>query len=99
MSIQGIGNSGASQATPQSSQSTAQSNSDIITSFLNYMKESPAQRMEDSWLAAHHLTRQELAAMPPSKRDAILKEMAADLKQEMMQQTENNLGKKAILSE
>ena len=56
--------------------------------FLNYMKERPAQKLEDQWLAAHHLTRKELDAMPPKQREAILKQMAAEIKQQLKQQSE-----------
>lgn len=53
--------------------------------FLNYMKETPAQRMEDAWLAAHHLTAKDLAAMPPAQREAIMRQMADDIKKETEQ--------------
>jgi len=52
------------------------------------MKETPAQRWEDSWLAAHGLTEQELNKMPAQQREAILKQMANDLKQKMEQKTQ-----------
>ena len=51
--------------------------------FLDYMKETPAQRLEDSWLAAHHLTRKDLEAMSPEQRKAIEKQMAADIEQQI----------------
>ncbi|HZB93260.1 MAG TPA: hypothetical protein VE397_17570 [Stellaceae bacterium] len=58
--------------------------------FLDYVKETPAQRWEDSWLAAHGLTQQELNSMPVQKRDAILQQMANDLKQQMQQKKQTN---------
>jgi len=54
--------------------------------FLKYMNETPAQKLEDAWLKAHHLTREQLAAMPPAQREAIEKQMAADLKEKLKQQ-------------
>lgn len=56
--------------------------------FLNYMKETPAQRMEDAWLASHHLTRKDLDAMSPEKRQAIEKQMAEDIKHQIKQATD-----------
>jgi hypothetical protein len=62
--------------------------------FLACMKESPAQRMEDSWLAAHGLTREALAAMPPAQRDAVLKQMAKDIKDQVTQAAQDKAQKK-----
>ena len=71
----------------------AKSNSAVDT-FLNYMKESPAQRMEDSWLAAHGLTRQSLNAMSPDQREAVLKQMAKDIKDQVTQAAQAKTEKK-----
>ena len=62
-----------------------------VESFLSYMKKSSAERMADSWLAAHGLTREKLDAMTPEERDAVLKKMAADIKNEMDQATSRKL--------
>jgi hypothetical protein len=61
---------------------------DPTQAFLNYMKETPAQQMEDAWLVSHHLTRKDLAAMSPDKREAIEKQMAEEIKQKVKQETE-----------
>jgi hypothetical protein len=79
----------AQNAAPAASADTASTVGDAAEqAFLNYMKESPAQKLEDQWLAAHHLTRKELDAMPPKQREAILKQMEAEIKQQLKQQTE-----------
>jgi hypothetical protein len=65
--------------------------------FLDYMKETPAQKLEDQWLAAHHLTRKQLDAMSPQQREAILKEMEADIEQQLKQQTTKKTGTKTDL--
>jgi hypothetical protein len=62
--------------------------------FLAYMKESPAQRMEDSWLAAHGLSKEALAAMPPDKRAAVLKQMANDIKNQVTQAAQDKAQQK-----
>jgi hypothetical protein len=59
-----------------------------VDDFLAYMKKSLAERMADAWLAAHGLDRDKLKAMKPDERDAVLKQMAEELKQELQQATE-----------
>jgi hypothetical protein len=56
-----------------------------VDEFLAYMKKSLAERMADAWLAAHGLDREKLKAMKPEERDAILKQMAEELKQQLQQ--------------
>jgi len=75
-------------------QSTDTGGSAVEQAFLKYMKETPAQKLEDAWLKAHHLTREQLAAMPPAQREAIEKQMAADLKEKLKQQALDNANKK-----
>jgi acyl-CoA reductase-like NAD-dependent aldehyde dehydrogenase len=56
-----------------------------VDDFLAYMKKSLAERMADAWLAAHGLDRDKLKAMKPEQRDAVLKQMAEELKQQLQQ--------------
>lgn len=69
----------------------------VEQAFLDYMKETPAQKLEDQWLAAHHLTRKQLDAMSPQQREAILKEMEADIEQQLKKQTAKKTGNTADL--
>jgi hypothetical protein len=57
--------------------------------FLNYMKETPGQRMIDSWLQEHHLTQDQLNKMDPKERDKIMKQMQTDIAQQLKNQTED----------
>ena len=66
--------------------SKASSNA-AVDEFLAYMKKSLAERMADAWLAAHGLDREKLKAMKPDERDAVLKQMAEELKQQLQQAT------------
>jgi hypothetical protein len=59
--------------------------SSAVDEFLAYMKKSLAERMADAWLAAHGLDRDKLKAMKPEQRDAVLKQMAEELKQQLQQ--------------
>jgi len=81
-------------ARPTVTISVAAKSHSVVDTFLDYMKESPAQRMEDSWLAAHGLTRQSLDAMPPDQREAVLKQMAKDIKDQVTQAAQAKAEKK-----
>lgn len=100
MAISGIGSSyvglaasafagGASAPKAASGSSAAQSSTDgsgsALDYLVNYLKESPAKRMEDAWLAKHNLTEQQLAAMPPAQQSAIRKQMADDIKKKLQE--------------
>lgn len=61
------------------------SGNSAVDDFLAYMKKSLAERMADAWLAAHGLDREKLKAMKPEDREAVLKQMAEDLKKQMAQ--------------
>ena len=67
------------------SSSSGSSSEDPAQAFLDYMKETPAQQMEDAWLAAHHLTRKQLEARSPDQRQALEKQMAEDIKNQIKQ--------------
>ena len=58
-----------------------------VDEFLAYMKKSLAERMADAWLAAHGLDRAKLKAMKPEEREAVLKRMAEELKQQLQEAT------------
>jgi acyl-CoA reductase-like NAD-dependent aldehyde dehydrogenase len=58
-----------------------------VDEFLAYMKKTLAERMADAWLAAHGLDRAKLKAMKPDEREAVLKRMAEELKQQLQQAT------------
>lgn len=56
--------------------------------FMDYMKKSPAERMEDNWLKAHGLTKEKLAKMSPKEQEAIMKQMKSEIAASVKQQTE-----------
>lgn len=77
---------GMSQSGLSDSSKVAAGNS-AVDEFLAYMKKSLAERMADAWLAAHGLDREKLKAMKPAEREAVLKQMAEELKQQLQQAT------------
>jgi hypothetical protein len=89
----------AQSAPAQSStQATASTGDASAQAFLDYMKKPLAQKLEDAWLAKHNLTRKDLEAMTPEKRQAIEKQMADEIKAQTKQAMDNKLrGKTDIL--
>jgi hypothetical protein len=67
------------------SSSDKSKNDQATQDFLDYMKETPAQRLEDAWLASHHLTRKQLEAMSPDQRKAIEKQMETEIEAQIKQ--------------
>jgi hypothetical protein len=73
--------------------------SDKVQEFLNYMKQTPAQRLEEDWLKQHGLTREKLAAMSPEEREKVMAQMKEEIQQQMKQNAENKVnGKTDILA-
>lgn len=73
----------ADASSPTSATDSASGGSGALQFLTNYLKESPAKRMEDAWLAQHHLTEQQLQAMPPQQQAALRKQMADDIKKKL----------------
>jgi len=72
-------------AAPASGKVDSKPGSSAVDEFLAYMKKSLAERMADAWLKAHGLDREKLKAMKPEDREAVLKQMAEELKQQLQQ--------------
>lgn len=70
---------------------TTQDSNSAESQFLNYMKESPGQRMIDEWLAAHKLTEKDLEQMSPEKQKAIRDQMAKDIEDETKRKAEQKV--------
>jgi hypothetical protein len=85
---------GAVQARPTATPAINSKTPSAADDFLNYMKESSAERMADSWLASHGLSKEKLAAMTPEQRDAVLKQMAKEIKDEVAQSAQDKPSKK-----
>ena len=66
-----------------------------VDDFLAYMKKSLAERMADAWLQAHGLDREKLKAMPADQREAVLKQMAKELKDQIAQAADEQAKKNA----
>jgi predicted flavoprotein YhiN len=96
MSILGIGSSspysyqplanksGGSSGTSGAQQSSSSGDS-TVQDFLDYMKESPAQRMFDNFLSAHHISKEEWNAMTPAQKQKIIDEFKHEMEDKMKQ--------------
>ena len=70
---------------------SSQGNS-VVQDFLNYAKETPAERLRDSILKSMGLTQQQLDKMPPAQRQAIEKKIEDIIKQKLQQDGGGNPG-------
>jgi len=102
-----IGSSFSTTATSYSSTKKAQStptdplmqiapsNSDTAeTTLMKFLKMTPAEKMQYTWLNAHHLTKEKLAAMSPEERAAVHKQMETEIQQKAREDTEKKSGEK-----
>lgn len=55
--------------------------------FLDYMKKSLAERMEEAWLKKHGLTKETLAQKSPEEQAAIREAMRQDIEESIRRQT------------
>jgi hypothetical protein len=81
--------SAAGTANAVVSPSSSKAEDDAITKFTNYMKETPAERMQDTWLQAHGITRQQFDAMSPEEKQKIVDEMKQDIENKIKQKMES----------
>ncbi len=63
-------------------------------SLMKFFKMSPAEKMQYTWLNAHHLTKEKLAAMTPDERAAVQKQMETEIQQKAREDTEKKGGEK-----
>lgn len=94
MGIFGVSNSSslASNALSKSGQTsdTSSSEDSTVQEFEAFLKETPAERMADTWLQAHHITKAEFKAMSPEQQAAIKQQMATDIQNEIKRKVEQS---------
>jgi hypothetical protein len=77
---------GAGNTNANVSSATTGTDSEATKTFLDYMKKSAAQHLRDAWLKSHNLTEEKLAAMSPTERAAVEKQIAEDIKKQMQEE-------------
>lgn len=86
------GNSSSTGGTQQSSSS----GDSAVQDFLAYMKESPAQRMFDNFLSAHHITKEEYNSMTPAQKQKIQDEFKLEMESKMKQKLGASTGTSSV---
>jgi hypothetical protein len=82
---------------PSAPASSAGSSAAAAQWLTNYASETPAQHMRDSTLSSMGYTEADLKAMDPKKRQAVEDELAKKLKDQALNQTQNQQKKGVLL--
>jgi hypothetical protein len=56
---------------------------EALQEFMSYAKETPAQRMFDSWLQGQNITEQQYNAMTPAEKQKLTNEFEAQMKEKL----------------
>lgn len=59
------------------------SSDDAVQEFMNYAKETPAQRMFSDWLGSQNVTPQQFSAMTPEQQQALINKFEEQLEVKM----------------
>ncbi len=54
-----------------------------VQQFMDYMKETPVQRMFTNFLSSHHISQSQFDAMSPQQQQALTQQFEQQLKQQM----------------
>jgi len=79
------------QPTSDTSQALSPSEDAAFQELIDYFFESPAQRIIDNWLRAHHITKEQFNAMPPEQQEAIRRQIAREIKDRCEEKTKERL--------
>ena len=83
-------------ATSRASSGTSNPTSNKHTSateFLNYMKMTPAQQMEYTWLSQHGITKEKFDAMSPEDKQKLLAKMKQEIEDKIKHEAERSTAK------
>lgn len=81
----------ASQSSSSASSTSETTYSDSVTqNFMDYMKETPSQRMFESFLSSQKITKEQYAAMSPADQQKLIDEFKRQLEQKMAQKNGSN---------
>jgi hypothetical protein len=56
--------------------------------FLDYMKKTPAQRMQETWFKQHGITKEQFDAMSPADQQKVLAQMKQDIEEKIKERQE-----------
>lgn len=77
-------------ANPPATQSTSVATKEKTPAeqFLEYMHKSPQERWQEAWLKQHGYTKEQFDELSAEKKQALMDQMARDLKEQMRQASE-----------
>ncbi|ESQ81446.1 hypothetical protein [Asticcacaulis benevestitus] len=88
-----MGSSSKTSTTSDPLSQIAPSSSDTAeASLMKFLKMSPAEKLQCTWLNSHGITKEKLAAMKPEERIAIQKQMTDELQEQARQEMEKKKG-------
>jgi len=67
--------------------STKKPDSAAATNFLDYMKQTPAQRWQAAWLSQHNITQQQFDAMSAEEKQKLINQMKQEMEAKMKDRT------------
>ncbi len=59
-----------------------------LQELINYFNMSPEERIVKNWLEAHGLTQEEFDSLPQEKKEALRREMATDIQNQVKRKAE-----------
>lgn len=65
---------------------SASATPDPRQAFLDYMNLSPAEKMQQTWLAQHGISKDEFDAMPDDEKQKIIMQMKQDIEEKIREQ-------------
>ena len=83
---------GSGTGAKASNSASASQDNGVVQDFLNYAKESPAERLRASILKSMGLTQDQLDKMPPAQRQAVEKKIEDIIKQKLQQDGDGKPG-------
>jgi len=89
MGVSGVSSSGfasypsAGRARAESKNAVQAEEDAELKELIAYFQMSPEERAIRNWLEAHGYTEEEFEALPPEKKEALRKEMAAEIKEKV----------------
>ncbi len=91
MSISGVGSSSTY------SFAASDTKADPQQWFLDYMKKTPLERMQQDWMNSHGITKEKWDKMTDDERKAVVDKMTAEIKEKMREEAAKKKGKVDIV--
>jgi hypothetical protein len=61
--------------------------------FMNYMKMTPAERMQANWLSSHGISKEKFEAMSPEEKQKLLAKMKHEIEEQIKKASDTNTRK------